>query len=70
MKPIIVDVPKRGGTTMVMNLLKTSSPPPFTFNANEGHNLLLYTNLPANRCPITIFKPESKWVEKNHQAFA
>ena len=41
----------------------------FTFDLNEGHNLLLYISHPEDRCPITIFKPDSIWVKKNEKQF-
>ena len=36
----------------------------FSFHDNIYHSLLLYTNLPLNRCPLSIFNPTSNFVQK------
>lgn len=37
----------------------------FNFIDNKYHSLMLYCNPPAERCPITIYNPSSKYVENN-----
>lgn len=39
----------------------------FNFLENKYHSLMLYCNLPANRCPLNIFNPNSDFVEKNKE---
>ena len=36
----------------------------FSFHDNKYHSLILYTNLPYNRCPLSIFNPTSIFVKK------
>jgi len=39
----------------------------FQFQKNKYHSLMLYTNKPFDRCPISIFNIDSKFVEKNEK---